>query len=162
YEAPGVEHIKELLPRREQVEHEGKRFTVDNSWLYAALDNYQAEPDPQNRKAKLDGIGDRLAALDAELIRAAETSPDKGGGQETRARIRDILDRPEYHAKEESRLSAFIKKIYNRVRGFLVELLEAFWRMLGKVFGSGTQGSLISKIVVVGALGAFLFFVARL
>ncbi|HJQ25760.1 MAG TPA: DUF4129 domain-containing protein [Blastocatellia bacterium] len=159
YEAPGVEHIKELLPRRELVEHEGKRLTVDNSWLHLALDVYEAEANPRSKSARLTEIGDRLAALDAELIRAAETSPDKGSGQETRARLRDILNRSEYHEKEESRLSAFIKKVKTKVMDFLGEIWQAFMRMLGKVFGSGAQGSLISKIVVVAALGAFLFFV---
>src|SRR5947207_5533048 len=162
YETPGVEHIKELLPRREQVEHEGKRLMVDNSWLHVALEVYQAEANPQNKSAKLTEIGDRLAALDAALISAAETSPDKGSSQETRARLRDILNRPEYHEKEETRLSAFIKKIKNKVMDFLTEIWLAFWRMLGKVFGSGAQGSLVSKIVVVVALAAFLFFGVRI
>jgi Domain of unknown function (DUF4129) len=161
YEVPGIEHIKELLPRREQVEHEGKPLTVNNTWLYVALDDYEAEANPQARRAKLTDIGDRLAALDAALIRAAESSLDTRG-QETRARLRDILDRPDYHVKEESRLSRLIKQVKNKVQGFLVEIWQAFWRMLGKVFGSGTQGSLVSKIVVIGALGVFLYFVVRM
>src|SRR5437764_12960706 len=74
YEAAGIEHIKQLLPRHEQVEHEGKKLTVDNTWLYTALDAYDAEPAAQKKKAKLAEIGDRLAALDAALIHAAETS----------------------------------------------------------------------------------------
>src|SRR5437868_15510542 len=89
YEAPGVEHIKELLPRREQVEHEGKRLSVDNAWLHTALDAYQAEANPQNKTTRLGDIGDQLAALDAALIRAAETSPDQRGGQQAPARLRD-------------------------------------------------------------------------
>ncbi len=162
YEVPGVEHIKELLPRREQVEHEGKRLSVENAWLHTALDAYQAEANPQNKTTRLGDIGDQLAALDAALIRAAETSPDASGGQQARARLRDILNRPEYHEKEESRLSAFIKKVKTKVMTFLAEIWEAFWRMLGKVFGSGAQGSLVSKIVVIAALGAFLFFGIRI
>jgi hypothetical protein len=162
YEASGIEDAKQLLPRHEQVDHEGKPLTVDNTWLYVALDAYHAEDDAQKKKAKLSEIGDRLAALDAALIRAAETSPDQASGQEARAKLRDILNRREYHEKEESRISRFIKKIYNKVQAFLMELLEAFQRMLGKVFGSAAQGSLISKIVVTVALGAFLFFTVRL
>jgi hypothetical protein len=162
YEESGVENIKTLLPRHEQVEHEGQKLTADNSWLYAALDAYEAERDLPKKKAKLGEIGDRLAALDAALIRSAETSPDNRGGQEPRAKLGEILDRKEYHEKEESRIAAFIRKIYKKVADFLGELRDAFGRLMGKVFGSAAQGSLLSKILVFAALGIFLFFIVRL
>jgi hypothetical protein len=161
YEASGLEVIKQLLPRQEQVAHEDEHLAVDNTWVYVALDTYVAENDPQKKRVKLTEIGDRLAALDAALIRAAETALDKDGNQETRARINEILSRREYREKEESRLALFIKKIYNKVRDFLGELYDAFQRMFAKVFGSAAQGSLISKILVVVALGVFLFFIIR-
>jgi hypothetical protein len=161
YEASGIEDIKQLLPRHEQVEHEGKQLTVNNTWLYDALDSYEAEHDSQKKKAKIAEIGDRLTALDAALIRAAETSLDKGSGQETRDKLRDILNRREYREKEESRIAAFLKKIYHKIGDFLAELRDAFGRLMGRIFGSAAEGSLISKILVIIALGAFLFFIVR-
>src|SRR5689334_17706473 len=143
YAESGIEDTRQLLPRHEQIEHEGKRLAIDNTWLHVALDAYEAERDPQKKKARLSEIGDRLSALDAALIRAAETSEDKNSGQQARARIRDILNRNEYHEKEESRISLFIKKVYNKVRAFLGELLEAFQRLLGKIFGSAAEGSIV-------------------
>jgi hypothetical protein len=162
YEASGIEDIKILLPRHEQVEHESQKLTVDNSWLYMALDAYEAELDAQKKKTKLSEIGDRLAALDAALIGSAETALDNRSGQETRARLREILNRKEYQEKEESRIAAFIRKIYNKVADFLIELRDAFGRLMGKIFGSAAQGSLLSKILVIAALGIFLFFIVRL
>jgi hypothetical protein len=162
YEESGIEDIKQLLPRHEQVDHEGKKLAIDNGWVYTALEAYETERDPQKKKARLDEIGDRLAALDAQLIRAAETSTDQRDGQDARAKIRDILNRREYHEREESRFSLFIKKIYNKVREFLSQLMDAFQRMLGKVFGSAAEGSLISKILVFAAIGAFLYFIVRI
>lgn len=162
YEESGIEDIRQLLPRQEQVQVEGKTTAVDNTWLHNDLDAYMAESDAQQKKAKLGEIGDRLAALDAALIHAAETTSDKGGGEATRAKIREILSRREYHEKEESRIAAFIKKIYKKVGGFLGELWEAFQRLLGKVFGSAAEGSIMSKILVVLALGAFLYFIVRI
>ena len=159
YEASGIEVISQLLPQHEQVEHEGKKLTVDNTWLYDALEDYDAEDDAQKKKAKLAEIGDRLAALDAALIRAAETSRDKGSGQETREKLRDILNRREYREKEESRIAAFLRKIYNKVSDFFGELRDAFGRLLGKIFGSAAEGSLISKILVVIMIGVLLFFI---
>src|SRR5437016_9024027 len=47
YEAAGIEVISQLLPQHEQVEHEGKKLTVDNTWLYDALEDYDAEDDAQ-------------------------------------------------------------------------------------------------------------------
>jgi uncharacterized protein (DUF4213/DUF364 family) len=159
YEASGIEDIKQLLPRHEQVEHEGNKLTVDNNWLYVALDAYDAEDDTQKKKAKLAEIGDRLEALDAALIRAAETSLDKDGQQETRAKLRDILTRREYREKDESRIAAFLRKIYNKVRDFLGELRDAFGRLMSKVFGSAAEGSLVSKILMIIIMGALLFFI---
>ncbi|MEN3331804.1 MAG: hypothetical protein V7641_1169 [Blastocatellia bacterium] len=164
YEAAGIEHIKQLLPRHEQIEHQGKKLAIDNTWLYTALEDEDDDDDndAQKKKAKLSEIGDRLAALDAALIDAAETSLDKGNDQETRDKLRDILDRREYREKEEGRIAAFLRKIYNKVVAFLGELRDAFGRLLGKLFGSAAEGSLISKILVFVALGAFLIFIVRL
>lgn len=162
YEASGIEDIKTMMPRHEQVEHEGQKLTVENTWLYQALDAYEAERDLPKKKAKLSEIGDRLAALDAALIRSAETALDDRGSQEMRARLREILNRKEFNAKEESRIAAFIRKIYDKVTNFLMELRDAFGRLMGKVFGSAAEGSLLSKILVIAALGVFLYFIVRL
>lgn len=159
YEVLDSEDVRELLPPQEQVEYDGKKVIVDNAWLYAALDDYDDEDDYEKKSVTLGEIGDRLAALDAELVRAAGASFDKTSGQETRTRIREILNRREYREKEESRISAFIKKVYKKVRDFLAELRDAFVRLLSKIFGSAAEGSVISKIVVVLAIGVFLFFI---
>src|SRR5262249_18394214 len=106
YEESGIEDIKQLLPRRDQVQFEGKTLTVGNTWLYDELDDYLNQSDPQRKQAKLGKIGDRLAALDSALIRAAETSSDKGGNEAARDKVREILNRREYHEKEESRIAA--------------------------------------------------------
>jgi Domain of unknown function (DUF4129) len=162
YEISGVEDIRQLMPRQEQVEHEGRTLKIDNTWLSVALDVYSAERDPQKKTAKLAEIGDRLAALDAALISAAETSPGKAGGEETRAKLREILNRRDYHEKEEGRFAAFVRKIYNKVSDFIVQLRDAFGRMLKKTFSSAAEGSLVSKILVIVVLGVFLFFILRL
>ena len=162
YEASGIEDIRQLVPPQETVEHEGTRLSVNNKWLHEALDHYEAEHDPQVKKAKLAEIGDRLAALDAALIRAAEGSLKNGAGQESRTRLRDILNRPEYHEKQESRLAAFIKEVRTKVLNFIAEIWRAFGRMLQKIFGSGAEGSIVSKVLMVVVLGAFVYFIVRL
>jgi hypothetical protein len=162
YEASGIEDIRQLVPPQEAVELEGRRFSVNNKWLHTALDDYEAENDPQVKKAKLAEIGDRLAALDAALIRAAESTLQNDSGQDSRARLRDILNRAEFHEKKESRLAAFVREVRTKVVNFLAEIWRAFGRMLQKIFGSGAEGSIVSKILMVVVLGAFVYFVVRL
>src|SRR5690348_14371083 len=128
YEESGIEDIRQLVPAQETVEHEGRRLSVNNTWLHIALDVYAAENDPQAKKAKLAEIGDRLTALDASLIRAAETSLQTDGNQGSRERLREILNRPEYHEKKESRLAAFIREVRTKVLNFLAEIWRAFGR----------------------------------
>src|SRR6185503_171419 len=52
YGEQGLETIRELLPRSEKIEHEGKSSSVDNTWLYVSLDSYISEKDPQGKLAK--------------------------------------------------------------------------------------------------------------
>jgi hypothetical protein len=162
YEASGIEDIRQLVPAQEMVEHEGRRLSVNNTWLHMALDGYEAEDDPQAKKAKLAEIGDRLTALDASLIRAAETSLQIDSNPNSRERLREILNRPEYHEKKESRLAAFIKEIRTKVINFLAEIWRAFGRMLQKVFGSGAEGSIVSMILMIVVLGVLVYFIVLL
>ena len=64
YSEEGISHIKELLPRSEQIEFEGRQMSVDNTWVYVLLDSYAAEKDPQQRIARLNEAAGRLRALD--------------------------------------------------------------------------------------------------
>ena len=64
FRAIGVNYIKRLLPRSEQIEFERREVAVDNSWLYVLLDSYTAETDPQRRNGILSEVSGRLRALD--------------------------------------------------------------------------------------------------
>jgi hypothetical protein len=161
YEASGIEDIRQLVPAQETVEHEGKRLSVNNQWLHVALDVYEAERDPQVKKAKLAEIGDRLAALDAALIRAAESSLKSDTEPDPRTRLRDILSRREYHEKQESRLAAFIREVRAKVMNFIGEIWRAFGRLLQKIFGASAQGSIVTQILMVIILGALVYFIVR-
>src|ERR1044071_2712735 len=92
YGEQGLETIRELLPRSEKIEHEGKSSSVDNTWLYVLLDAYISKKDPQEKLAKLNEIGDRLRALDEQLVRAEEMSSGKNGSADARSKINNILD----------------------------------------------------------------------
>src|SRR5215208_1565028 len=66
YKEQGLEAIRALVPRYEEIEIEGgaKPFHADNTWLYTILDLYHVEDDPQQKLAMLNEIGGKLSALD--------------------------------------------------------------------------------------------------
>lgn len=161
YGEQGLETIRELLPRSEKIEHEGKTTTVDNTWLYVSIDSYTSENGSQEKLAKLNEIVGRLRALDEQLIRAEEMSADKTEATDIRSKVNQILDRPEYREKQDSRIGAFIKEVWGKIGNFLSELFRAFMRLLGKIFGSSAQGGWFAKLLIIAALGAASIFIFR-
>ena len=155
YAEEGILYIKtQLLPRSERIEFDGREVAVDNTWLYAVLDSYAAEKDPQQRVAKLNEAGGRLRALDEHLrrVEALEASD----ADSAREKIREILSRPAYQPEQETAVGAFVKKWLRRVRGVMGEIYSALTRLLEKLFGASAQGGLISKLLVIAVLAAAL------
>jgi hypothetical protein len=164
YEDQGLETIRTLLPQSVDVEIEGqaKPFHIDNTWLYSKLDSYEYEDDPQRKLAKLNEVGGWLSALDENLLRVEEASSSKMDSADSRARIREILNRADYLPRTESRLGAFIKSIWKTVSDFLSELYQAFIRLLTSLFGASSGGGWFSRILLIGVLGAAFILVLRI
>ncbi len=161
YTEQGLETIRELLPRSEKIEHEGKTTSVDNTWLYVSLDSYMSEKDSQQKLATLNEIAGRLRALDEQLVRTEEMSSDKSDSTDARSKLDKILDRPEYREKQDSRIGAFIKELWHKVKDFLSELYAAFMRLLGKIFGSTAGGNWFAKLLIIAALSVAAIFIFR-
>jgi hypothetical protein len=164
YEKQGIEAITTLIPRSEEIEIEGqaKPFPVDNIWLYLMLNEYQAEDDPQLKVAKLNEIGGMLSALGDHLLLIEEASTSKPDSVDSREKVREILNRADYQKRKESRLGAFIRKTWETITNFLSEIYEAFVRMLAKLFGTSTEGSWISRVVIIAALVAAFLGIVRM
>jgi Domain of unknown function (DUF4129) len=160
YSEEGIDYIKRLLPRSEQVEFEGREVGVDNSWLYALLDSYRAERDPQQQIARLNEVGGRLRALDEHLRRVEATG--SGETASPRDKIREILSRPAYQPERETVVGAFIKKVLRTIRGFIGEIYSALQRLIEKIFGVGGQGGWIPKLLLIVVLGVAVIMVARM
>jgi len=160
YGEEGVSYIKRLLPGSERIEFEGVETTVDNNWLHVLLNTYAAEPDPQQRAASLNEALGRLRALDAHLRLAEGASASEGA--DSRERIREILSRPAYQPEPETAIGAFIKKVMQRIRGFVGEVYSALSRLLERLFGASAGSGWISKVVLGLVLVAALVVVARL
>lgn len=161
YSEQGVETIKELLPRTEPIEREGKALTVENTWLYVALDAYMAEANPPSKIAKLNEIEGRLRALAEQLVRAEETPGENKASAAARAKLNSILNRSDYKEKEDSAVGAFFKKVRRAIANFLSDVWAALRRLLVKIFSVGAEGSWVTKVLVFLVLGAIAFGIGR-
>jgi hypothetical protein len=168
YKEQGLEAIRTLVPRFEEIEVEGgaKPFHVDNTWLYLILDLYHAEDDPQQRLALLNEVGGKLSALDEHLLRVEEAAAPKVEPAETRSQLREILSRPDYQPRDESRVGGLIKRAWKSVSDFLSELYQAFVRLLAKLLGTSSDGGWFSQVVIVltliGALVGLVWVAMRI
>ena len=151
-----IGYIKSLIPRSEQVEMQGQTIPVDNNWLYALLDSYEAESDQQKQEAKLHEAYERLYALDEHLQLALEAESEDG--EQQRAKIREILARREYQEKSESPLTKLIKK----VRQQIIDLIRNIYtKLINALFGQGAQASWLFRGLIVAGLGLVLIIVVR-
>ena len=160
YREEGIDYIKRLLPRSEQIEFESREVTVDNTWLYVLLDSYVAEKDPQQQVARLNEASGQLRALDEHLRRAEAGA--SGEIENSRDKIREILSRPAYQPERETAVGAFVKNVLRRIRGFFGEIYLALQRLLEKIFGVGGQGGWIPKALLIVVLAAAVIVIARM
>jgi uncharacterized protein DUF4129 len=159
YSEEGVSYVKRLLPKSEEVEFDDRRVVVDNAWLHQLLDSYETENDRQQQLAKLNEAAGRLKALDTQL-RAAESERVADSG-DPRDQARQILSRQEYQPQKETPIGAFVKRVLQRVREVITDILRAFERLLSGVFGASAQASWISTTLIVLALLAAAIAIVR-
>jgi hypothetical protein len=161
YAEEGVPYIKRLLPKSEKVKFETKVVDVDNAWLWALLDDYSKERDKQQQVALLNEAGGRLRALDQNLLQAEAQAPavDRRADQE---KLREILARREYQPENETALGRFIKKALAKLYALLNKIREAFLSLIERVFGVGSGGGIVSKLIVIGVLGIALVIALRM
>ena len=86
------ERVRGLLPPKEKVERAGGAVEVDNSWLYAALEEYKHVSNNDKRAQSLRSTAARLRALEGQL---ADTPPQDKDAE--RGRLNAILRDPEFN-----------------------------------------------------------------
>ena len=161
YGEEGIETIKWLLPKTEKIDLDGTSTNVDNNWLYDSMDSYEAEEDSQQKLSQLNEIEGRLRALDEQLVRAEEATAANNNQIDERKKIDNILDRPEYRGKKESRIGAFFKDVRRRIGDFLSKLYAAFLKLMGTIFGATAKNNWLAKLMVIAALVAAVIGIVR-
>jgi hypothetical protein len=162
YEEEGLPYIKRLLPRAEAVDMGGHQASVDNTWLWTILDSYSNEKDPQARAAKLNEAAGRLRALDQHLQLAESKSSEDFDREAQSERLREILARSEYQQHQETLIGKYIKKGLTMIRELIGKIRDALVRLLETVFGAGTKGAVIPKLIVIATITVALILVANM
>lgn len=156
--------VKRLLPAQEEVAFDEQIVRVNNGWLHAAADevNKLANGDPEQRRARLIEIADRLFLLEQQV--SAPAGAPAATTAEQRARLEKILARPEY-LPEEQRESA-LQKWLKKLRAALVRLLERlFGGRAAPAPAPTTTGSINGvrlALVLIGAVALAFALVALL
>jgi Na+-transporting methylmalonyl-CoA/oxaloacetate decarboxylase gamma subunit len=119
--ATKMNEVKRLLPVSEEVEFDGATTRVDNTWLHKAVDSaVKTEGDAERRLQMLGEISTCLARL-RQSVKSAQTAEDRAS-QDQRARIDNILARPEYQPEEER--ESTIARWIRHMKEFIVRLLR--------------------------------------
>ena len=150
-ERAAFERVRALLPAKERVEREGGAIEVDNSWLYASLEEYHRASSNDARARLLRAAAARLRALEEQLA-----------GQPAEARDQDA---------ERGRLNAILRDpqfTQNRQRGnalqrLINDILEWIARHLpgGPAIEPGARPgvSRLAQVIVIALCLAALCFV---
>jgi len=159
--ATTMNEVKRLLPVSEEVEFNGATTRVDNAWLHKAVDSaVKTEGDAERRLQMLGEISTCLARL-RQSVKSAQTAEDRAS-QDQRAKIDNILARPEYQPEEER--ESTIARWIRHMKEFIVQLLR---RLFGRPSarapqtGGGLYRVLQAMIFLVLA-AALIFGAAKL
>ena len=148
-----IARVRELLPATETVLFNEQSIEVDNRWLHAALSEYEKSSDGKRQAEILQRSAERLDAL-LKKIDEMKGPPDAAQKDQDKARLSEILRRPEYN-KEAAQGSA-IERLWER---FLRWLESLFPKAKPMQPGTGRALSSVAQVVVIVlslALVAFL------
>jgi hypothetical protein len=153
--ATKMNEVKLLLPVTEEVEFNGATTRVDNAWLHEAVDSaVKTEGDAERRRQMLGEISARLARL-RQSVKSAQT-PEGLASQDQRARLDDILARPDYQPEEER--ESTIARWIRRTKEFIGRLLR---KLFGGTSGRAPQTGGVGLVMVLRGL-IFLVVAAAL
>ncbi len=159
YSVEGIDTIKHLLPRSEDIRMNDQVVEVNNTWLYVMLDSYTAESDPQQKKAKLDEVAERLEALDEHLRAVVSEVSGNKAASKSHEQIERILARREYKQKSESAIAAFIRRVRESVFEFLRDM---YIRLAEALFGEGTRANWFFRGLIIAGLVVLLGVAVRM
>ena len=158
----GLQTVKLLLPANEEIEFEGAKLRVDNSWLHAALDaiSEEAAGDVEQRRSKLIELADQVARL-RDRLRLPEGA-FTGTIETDRRRLEAILGRPEYQPEQlrESSLRRWLRKVADWLKKQLSRLNPGGSEAPSPQVNRGL--TILQAILMLGLTAALVYGISRL
>jgi hypothetical protein len=150
--------VRALLPPKERVEsRDGGAVEVDNTWLHAALDDYEHLGDNDKRVQSLRAIVDRLRALDSRLAELESASPQTTDADAERGRLNSILRDPKFDRSAQQ--SNAIQRLIRDILDWIADHMPSGPRITP---GTNPRFSQVAQIVVLALCLAVVAYVARL
>jgi len=145
--------LRTELPAHETVLLGRQSVTVDNTWLYEALNDYEKSSGDNARRVELLArIDERLRAL-GERLDEMQSGKPLASKDENKTRLAEILRRAEYNKQAEE--GSALNRLLNR---FLRWLLRLFPRTKPLQPGNAMVLSRIAQVVVIGVSLAAIGF----
>src|SRR5262245_13581348 len=160
--ATKMNEVKRLLPVSEEVEFNGATTRVDNAWLHKAVDSaVKTGGDAERRLQMLDEISACLDRL-RQSVKSAQTAGDRAS-QDQRARLDDILARPDYQPEEEreSTIARWIRRLKEFIDRQLGKLLGRSSARAPQTGGGGLV-RVIQALIFLVLAAALIFGAAKL
>ena len=150
--------VRALLPPKERVEsRDGGAIEVDNTWLHAALDDYEHLGDNDKRVQSLRAIEDRLRALDSRLAELESATAQTADADAERGRLNSILRDPKFDKSAQQ--SNAIQRLIRDILDWLADHMPSGPRIAP---GTNPRFSQVAQIVVLALCLAVVAYVARL
>ncbi len=148
--AATIAQTRDNLPAKESIVANGTTVDVDNAWLHGELNDYEKMNHADQRSGEtIARIIDRLRALDERLSEIEKgTATSLANKDDDKARLAEILRRPEYQQKAEEG-SAF-ERLWLRFLRWLASLLRKIFPQMKPIQpGSARAISSIAQVLVV-------------
>lgn len=116
-----LNEVRALLPASDTVVASTGEWLVDNTWLHAALSDYEKAAASPQRADMLRRVTERLQALGVRLTELEDTSPTSAASKnKNKERLAEILRRSEYQKKQAE--SSALAKLWQRILKWLSDL----------------------------------------
>jgi hypothetical protein len=152
--------VRALLPAKEKVVSSGGvAIEVNNSWLYAALEEFGRAGGNDKRAQSLRSTAERLRSLDSRLAENEPAATQTGDKDSERGRLNSILSDPQFNrqAQKSNALQRFIEQIVEWIR----ELFRSIFPKSSPLQpGTNPLFSQIAQIIVLALCVGVIAYVA--
>ncbi len=160
YERELLDLIRTNVPATEKIEFQGFSVETGNKWLIDNLEAFEKETNTAKRENILNGIAERLSALQKKLSELETAASSSRSKDEEKQKLSEILKREEYQKpvkEEKSFIDRLIERIEEWFRGNIPQS-----ETLPSAPTEGLRSiSLILQILlytfVIGAIGFLLY-----